>query len=376
MVAAQHAHLRAAAGAGALDGGAGLVEDVHVADRPRGGAVGAAHPRAARADRREVVADAAAAAHGLGRLAERDVDAGLAVDGLGDRIAHRLHEAVDQRDVADPRARRRVDPPAGDEAVLERLQEHGLPGAAGSASTAASARATRRRTARAIVRAVEVALGALGVLLAQDVEAHLLPGQVGGLHGAEVPGIGLVHLGAYSVVLEDRRDQRLRQRTPHTTQTPHSQEGGGGDRMRTRQDRERAMEHPRQAEFTADEFLAWALEQPTGRYELDNGVVVAMSPERVNHALAKGQAWLALRTAIAARGLACQALPDGATVRIDDRTVYEPDTLVRCGPPLPGDAIEATDPVVVVEVVSPSSRGIDRASSSRGISRCRASGTT
>ncbi len=130
--------------------------------------------------------------------------------------------------------------------------------------------------------------------------------------------------------------------------------------MRTRQDRERAMEHPRQAEFTADEFLAWALEQPTGRYELDNGVVVAMSPERVNHALAKGQAWLALRTAIAARGLACQALPDGATVRIDDRTVYEPDTLVRCGPPLPGDAIEVTDPVVVVEVVSPSSRGIDR----------------
>ena len=84
-----------------------------------------------------------------------------------------------------------------------------------------------------------------------------------------------------------------------------------------------------------------------------------MAPERVNHALAKGQAWLALRTAIAARGLACQALPDGASVRIDDRTVYEPDALVRCGPPLPGDAIEAPDPIIVVEVISPSSRGID-----------------
>ncbi len=120
------------------------------------------------------------------------------------------------------------------------------------------------------------------------------------------------------------------------------------------------MEQPRQTEFTADEFIAWALAQPTGRFELDNGIVVAMAPERVNHTLAKGQAWLALRAAIVARGLACQALPDGVTVRIDDRTVYEPDTLVRCGPPLPGDAIEATDPVIVVEIVSPSSRGIDR----------------
>jgi Uma2 family endonuclease len=120
------------------------------------------------------------------------------------------------------------------------------------------------------------------------------------------------------------------------------------------------MEQPKQIEFTADEFIAWALEQPTGRFELDNGVVVAMTPERVNHGRAKAQAWLALRLAIAARGLGCEALPDGATVRIDDRTVYEPDALVRCGPPLPGDAIEVADPIVVVEAVSPSSKGVDR----------------
>jgi Uma2 family endonuclease len=44
---------------------------------------------------------------------------------------------------------------------------------------------------------------------------------------------------------------------------------------------------------------------------------------------------------------------------VNDRTVYEPDALVRCGPPLPADAIEVADPVIVVEVVSPSSRGID-----------------
>lgn len=120
------------------------------------------------------------------------------------------------------------------------------------------------------------------------------------------------------------------------------------------------MEQLRQTEFTADEFIAWALEQPTGRFELESGTVVAMAPERVNHGRAKARAWRALEAAIAARGLGCEAHPDGVTVRIDDRTVYEPDALVRCGTPLPGDAIEVPDPIIVVEVVSPSSRGIDK----------------
>jgi Uma2 family endonuclease len=120
------------------------------------------------------------------------------------------------------------------------------------------------------------------------------------------------------------------------------------------------MERPRLPEFTADEFIAWALEQPEGRFELHNGGVIAMAPERVTHAIAKLNATIALRDAIGARGLACQALPDGMSVRVNDRTVYEPDALVRCGPPLPGDTVQITDPVIVVEVVSPSSRGIDR----------------
>jgi Uma2 family endonuclease len=120
------------------------------------------------------------------------------------------------------------------------------------------------------------------------------------------------------------------------------------------------MKQPRQTAFTADEFIAWAMEQADGRFELDNGLVVAMAPERASHNQAKLNAAIALRAAIAASGLACRAMADGMTVRIDDRTVYEPDALVRCGPPLPGDAIEVADPIVVVEVVSPSSRGVDR----------------
>lgn len=119
------------------------------------------------------------------------------------------------------------------------------------------------------------------------------------------------------------------------------------------------MEQPRRVEFTADEFIAWALGQATGRFELDNGAVVAMAPERVDHTRAKRNATIALHNAIGVRSLPCEVLPDGASVRVNERTVYEPDALVRCGPPAPGGALEVSSPVIVVEVVSPSSRGID-----------------
>lgn len=111
--------------------------------------------------------------------------------------------------------------------------------------------------------------------------------------------------------------------------------------------------------FSANEFLAWALDQPGGRYELHDGEVVAMAPERVAHARAKLDAALALRRAIADSGVSCEAMTDGVTVRIDDSTVYEPDALLHCGEKTPGEATEIDDPVLIVEVISPSSRQVD-----------------
>jgi Uma2 family endonuclease len=108
----------------------------------------------------------------------------------------------------------------------------------------------------------------------------------------------------------------------------------------------------------ADEFLAWAAAQPE-RYELVAGEVVAMSPERLGHARVKLAVCNALAAGIKAAGLSCEAMIDGVAVEIDESTVYEPDALVRCGPPLPDDALRITDPVVVVEVLSPSSRARD-----------------
>ena len=118
------------------------------------------------------------------------------------------------------------------------------------------------------------------------------------------------------------------------------------------------MTLPRPLRMTADEFIPWAMEQE-GRFELASGEVVAMASERAGHARAKAAAWLALRDAIRAAGLPCEAFADGMAVRVDDATVYEPDASVRCGPRLDDDIVEFSDPVVVVEVLSPATRARD-----------------
>lgn len=114
--------------------------------------------------------------------------------------------------------------------------------------------------------------------------------------------------------------------------------------------------------MSADEFIAWAMERPEHEhYELVAGEVVGMSPERIGHARFKGTIFRALHAAILEAGLPCEALPDGMVVCIDESTIYEPDALVRCGEPVSDDTVELRDPVIVVEVVSPSSRSRDGA---------------
>lgn len=114
-------------------------------------------------------------------------------------------------------------------------------------------------------------------------------------------------------------------------------------------------------QLTVDEYLAWAEEHP-GRYELLDGSVVAMSPEGVGHAEKKAAVHAALLAGIKARKLAYYALPDGMTIRIDERTAYEPDAVVYCGDKLRSTAIEVPNPVIVVEVLSPSTRRVDLSS--------------
>ena len=54
-----------------------------------------------------------------------------------------------------------------------------------------------------------------------------------------------------------------------------------------------------------------------------------------------------------------RSVPDGMAVKVDRDTVFEPDVLVRCGPRLTDDTILIQDPIIVVEVASPSTQRLD-----------------
>ena len=110
--------------------------------------------------------------------------------------------------------------------------------------------------------------------------------------------------------------------------------------------------------MTVDEYLAWALEHP-GRYELVDGVVRLMSPEKVGHNEGKLAAVLALKSAIKRAGVACFALTDGATVRVSKDTAFEPDALVYAAPKAEPNNLEIPNPIIVVEVASPSTHKYD-----------------
>ena len=162
MVAAQDAHLRAATSARRFDRLAGTIEDTHVGDRSGSARVRALDQRADRADRREVVADATATAHRLGGLGQCSVDAGLAVDGLDDRVADRLHEAVDQRG-GEVGTGGRVDAAGRNETVFLCPEELGFP-----VRTVLFFLVGSQRQGNAATDVMDARFLALGVLLDED----------------------------------------------------------------------------------------------------------------------------------------------------------------------------------------------------------------
>lgn len=127
----------------------------------------------------------------------------------------------------------------------------------------------------------------------------------------------------------------------------------------------RAPAHEPETALTRKEFLAWVDQQPTGRFERIDGIVVAMAPERVSLNRRKGSARDALRRAVKEAGLtSCEAFGDGISVQVENSD-FEPDASLRCGPRLPGDSTKIPDPLVLVEVLSPDSGTRDRATKLR-----------
>jgi Uma2 family endonuclease len=111
--------------------------------------------------------------------------------------------------------------------------------------------------------------------------------------------------------------------------------------------------------MTVPEFLAW-WETVDGddRFELVDGEVVAMGRDRVSHNRAKMRAVNVLSAAIESAGVDCEAFVDGIGVSPDGDNYRIPDAVVNCGR-IEQDALILDNPVIVVEIVSPSSEDRD-----------------
>jgi Uma2 family endonuclease len=120
--------------------------------------------------------------------------------------------------------------------------------------------------------------------------------------------------------------------------------------------------------LTVDEFLAWGLTQPreAGRFELLDGVVIVQQSPKWIHSKIKFEIAIAFREAIARAGLAYFVAPEGPAVRINARKCFEPDALVAALPEPSDDSPEVANPVIIVEVLSPSTAQIDTTAKLQG----------
>jgi Uma2 family endonuclease len=108
--------------------------------------------------------------------------------------------------------------------------------------------------------------------------------------------------------------------------------------------------------LTRAEFLVWEEAQPE-RHEFFRGEIFAMvsGTARHNRVILN----LASRIGDHLDGTACQVFAENMKVQITDGVLY-PDVVVSCAKAVAGDEQVVTDPKLIIEVLSPHTKGYDR----------------
>ena len=121
----------------------------------------------------------------------------------------------------------------------------------------------------------------------------------------------------------------------------------------------KAVATKRKKPNTADEYLA--LEASAAqKSEYYQGVIYAMSGASANHNRSAGGMYTLLRMALRGRG--CEVFTNDMRLLVEVSALYTyPDGLVVCGGPrfMPGRDDTITNPVIIYEVLSPSSQDYD-----------------
>lgn len=119
------------------------------------------------------------------------------------------------------------------------------------------------------------------------------------------------------------------------------------------------MAEPQRGLMTPEEFFAWQLDQEE-RYELVDGVPVplrGMTGASNAHDAVTVNMIISLGNQL--RGSPCRVVSADTAVRTSIRGIRRPDVTVECAPINP-KSYEAHSPKLVVDVLSPSTREMDR----------------
>lgn len=114
--------------------------------------------------------------------------------------------------------------------------------------------------------------------------------------------------------------------------------------------------------LSAAEFLSWPEDAAGLRWQLVDGVPVAMAPPSSTHGTVQAEFGGLVRDALRARGSPCRVVAGpGIQPRVEaEWNVRIPDLVVNCDPPDPKQAL-VPNPVLVVEILSPGNEHRTRA---------------
>jgi Uma2 family endonuclease len=107
--------------------------------------------------------------------------------------------------------------------------------------------------------------------------------------------------------------------------------------------------------MSLEEFLAWEREQPE-RYEYSARVITMMTGGSLDHSTIASNLWTALRNQL--RDSPCRAFRGDTKIIANDSVRY-PDLSVTCAA-VRGNDDTVLEPIIVIEVVSPSTEREDR----------------
>lgn len=108
--------------------------------------------------------------------------------------------------------------------------------------------------------------------------------------------------------------------------------------------------------MSVDEFLAWAPASP-GRWQLVDGVPIAMAPASLDHGVLQAELARLIGNHLRAIGSPCRvATAPGVVPRVmASHNMRVPDLAVTCAPAA-GNAFAMIEPVLIVEILSPSNQ--------------------